>query len=314
MASVDALDRLCVWSSPTGTETAIQEAIATSGIATASDHQELLLHAEYLTQLARAQGLQRRFDDAKATLEAAKSVTERVESAAEAEAEAAGDGIDPDAPVLAAARRVRVRILLESGRVLNSANAPEQAVTPFRTALQLAKIGKEPDVLADLSVDALHMLAIVETEPDAKFAIGERAIEMATKSKNAKARKWIASLQNNQGWNLHDAGEFEAALERFNKALEARKKDNPAGHQSIRVAQWCVARCKRSLGETDEALAMQEQLNEGDVYVCEERAILYDLKGIQEKSKEYAAKALALFKEGEVAEVRLEVLRGFVNV
>jgi hypothetical protein len=62
---------------------------------------------ELLTQLARAQGLQRRFDDAHATLD-------QVETAL------------PGRP-----SRVAVRYLLERGRVFNSSQQPERAVPLF---------------------------------------------------------------------------------------------------------------------------------------------------------------------------------------
>src|SRR5919108_567957 len=60
-------------------------------------------HAELLTQIARAQGLQRRFADAHQTLDAVQ-------------------GLLPGVP-----SRVTIRYLLERGRVFNSARQPEHA-------------------------------------------------------------------------------------------------------------------------------------------------------------------------------------------
>ena len=90
-------------------------------------------YLELLTQIARAQGLQRKFDEAHQTLD---QVEKRLN----------------DYP-----SRAKVRYLLERGRVLNSSGKPEQARPFFEHALDSAKQISE-DFFA---VDAIHMLAIV---------------------------------------------------------------------------------------------------------------------------------------------------------
>jgi tetratricopeptide (TPR) repeat protein len=204
--------------------------------------------AELLTQLARAQGLQGRFDDADATLD---------------EAEAALQPSDA---------RGSVRLLLERGRVANTAGRDGRGSAEFRKAWEQARAAGE-DALA---VDAAHMLGIVE-QPDEAWAWNERAMGLARTSPDPAAQHWVASLANNMGWVRHEAGDFDAALELFTLALAERERGDDAGR--TRIARWCVARCLRSLGRTEEALVQQralaaelEALGETDEHVDEEIA------------------------------------------
>jgi tetratricopeptide (TPR) repeat protein len=187
---------------------------------------------ELLTQVARTQGLQRAFAAADSTLD-------------EVEAALAGP---------AATDRVRIRYLLERGRVRNSAGDPSAARPLFIEAFDRALLAKE-DALA---VDAAHMVAIVEAAPADQARWNERALALAAGSTDPKARQWRGSLLNNMGWTRHGEKDYAAALDLFEQALAARLEQGDAG--SIRVARWCVARCLRSLGRLDEALARQREL------------------------------------------------------
>jgi tetratricopeptide (TPR) repeat protein len=182
------------------------------------------------TQIARAQGLQRRFDEGHATLD-------------EVEAAPAARGA-----------RTAVRLALERGRLVNSAQDPARARPFFAAAWERASEAGE-DALA---VDAAHMLAIVETDPALQATWNERALALAESSRDPLARRWRASLLNNHGWTRHGEGRFVEALDLFERALAARRELGEAG--SIRVARWCVARALRSLGRLDEALAEQREL------------------------------------------------------
>ena len=77
------------------------------------------------------------------------------------------------------------------------------------------------------------------------------------------------------GWTRHGEGKFEAALDLFEAALEARREQGDAG--AVRIARWCVARCLRSLDRVDDALMHQKALadelataGESDGFVEEE--------------------------------------------
>jgi tetratricopeptide (TPR) repeat protein len=204
--------------------------------------------AETLTQLARAQGLQRRFADADRSLDEAEATLRP------------GD------------RRGRIRIELERGRVANTAERNGRGTRQFRKAWDLARSANE-DALA---VDAAHMLGIVEP-PETAWTWNERAMQVARTSSDAAARRWIASLANNMGWARHEAGAYEESLELFTLALAERERQEDPGR--TRVARWCVARCLRSLGRTEEALAEQralaaelEAIGESDEFVTREIA------------------------------------------
>jgi tetratricopeptide (TPR) repeat protein len=185
-------------------------------------------HAELLTQIARAEGLQRRFDAAHATLDEAEAIA-------------------------AASPRARVRVRLERGRVLNSAGAAEDARPHFLAAWEEARAAG----IDGLAVDAAHMVAIVESG-DGALEWNERALALADSSSDPDARRWRGSLLNNIGWAHHGRGAYEPALRCFEAALDARRESGRP--EDVRVARWCVARCLRSLGRVEEALREQRRL------------------------------------------------------
>ena len=208
--------------------------------------------AQLLTQIARAQGLQMKFDDATSTLDEAEAL------------------LGPESRV------ARVRVLLERGRVWNSSKQRDRAVPLFTAAWDLARVaGAEGLPGADaLAVDAAHMLGIAETG-DVSIHWNETAIAYAEHSPDPKARRWLGSLYNNEGWSYHEKGDYTKALGSFQKALEARRVEGDS--TKIRVAEWCVARTLRSLGRYEEALATQRRLlaqaqaaGQPDGYVFEE--------------------------------------------
>ena len=234
----------------------------------ASEQRFLALGLEVQTQAARAQGLQRRFDDAHATL----------------------DGVQAQQPT----GRPRVRYLLERGRVFNSAGDRDRARPLFVDAMDAAAQAGEDG----LAVDAAHMLAIVETGEEA-LGWNLRALAMAEASDQPAARKWLGSLYNNIGWTLHDLDRHAEALELFEKALAMRRA---AGAQNqIWIAGWCVARCLRSLGRFNDALEAQELLraereaaDTPDGYVYEELGELHLAGGDGAAAQPWFAKAHAL--------------------
>ena len=208
------------------------------------------------TQLARAEGLQGSFPTADVTLDAVEADLQRLLPAL------------TDAQV----HHLRARLAIERGRVLNSTGSPEASRPLFETAYDEAAAAD----LAGLAVDALHMSAIAvgRTDgPSAASAINAQAISVAESSDDPAARRWLGSLLNNHGWDLHDAGSFEDALAVFRRAVEIRQEFGT--HRELEVARWCVGRCLRSLERYSEALEIQEQLastaaGAEDGYVYEE--------------------------------------------
>lgn len=203
--------------------------------------QETIAGAEVTTQIARALGLLDRFAAGHTLL----------------------DSIESEDPIVVA------RIALERGRLLNSEGNPAAAEPYFRQAVEHAVLGDDDF----LHVDALHMLAIAD--PAAAERWTESALAIAAASDDARVRRWIGSLQNNLGWSRHDAGRYPEALAAFQAALVAY--ETTGSSFQIHVAHWSVARCLRSLGQYDDALAIQTRLqreDEPDPYVDEEIGLL----------------------------------------
>jgi tetratricopeptide (TPR) repeat protein len=232
--------------------------------------------AQLLTQIARAQGLQMNFAGAHLTLDSVEAMlTEEM--------------VVP-----------RIRYLLERGRVYNSANQADSARPYFIKAWEMARPAGE-DFYA---VDAAHMMAIIES-PQEQLAWSEKAMRAAEQSSNAKARRWLGSLYNNTGWTYHDMGEYEKALELFEKALAWNREYGD--EDRVRIARWTIARTYRSLGRVEEALALQKELEreieakglDTGGYVFEEIGECLLLLGKQAEAKAYFARAYDLLSRDQ---------------
>ncbi len=224
-------------------------------------------YLELLTQIARSQGLQQKFDRAHLTLD---QVERRLGNYAS---------------------RAKVRFHLERGRVFNSSGNPEAAHPFFEQALDMAKKLSE-DFYA---VDALHMLAIV-SPPASSLDLNLLAIQLAESSDQENVRNWLGSLYNNTGWAYHDMGDYESALKIFQKAEAVRKSKRNVNE--LRIATWCVARTLRSLNRIEEALSKQmalkaeyEAAGESDGYVFEEIGECYLALNRADEAQPYFAKA-----------------------
>lgn len=204
--------------------------------------------AIWLTQVARALGLQEQYDAAHDLL----------------------DDLSPDGSAEA-----EVRLLLERGRVYRSSGDPEHARRFFDEAVAAARRAG----LEELEVDALHMVALV-VPPEEQLDAHRVALAAAGDATDPRARRWRASLLNNIGMVHADAGRWDEALDTFEDALAARREVDGTPTE-IGVARWMIAWTLRNLGRTAEALAMQRALKseleargESDPYVDEEIALL----------------------------------------
>lgn len=262
MLSQDYLDFDSLWdySDPHQTETRFREILL-------QVPEDNLAYLELLTQIARAQGLQQKFDRAHQTLDQVERRLGKYTS------------------------RAKVRYLLERGRTLNSSGHPDEAQPLFEQAVDMARELSE-DFYA---VDALHMLALV-APPTTSLDLNLRAIQVAKSSSQAKARSWLGSLYNNTGWSYHNLGEYESALAMFEKAEAARKSQGRVNE--IRIAQWCVARALRSLNRIEQALSQQKVLEaeyeaagEREGFVFEEIGECLLALNRTEESHPYFAKA-----------------------
>ncbi len=235
---------------------------------------DLSYHLQLLTQLARAQALQRHFTEANATL----------------------DQVEPH--LAAELIQATIRYRLERGRVLNSSGHSEDARAWFQQAWELAQEHGE-DFYA---VDALHMLAIVAPAAE-QDRWNTLALQVAEASTDERARNWLGSLYNNMGWTSHDLGDYERALDLFQKAVQFREAQGKTS--DILIARWCVGRVLRSLQRYQEALAIQEGLakewassgEEQDGYGAEEIAECLLALGRASESRSYFRQAYTLLSQ-----------------
>jgi len=215
----------------------------------AADASEGVDRAVLMTQVARALGLQERPDEGHAVLD-----------------ELSADDLGP-------AERAHVEI--ERGRLFRSAGSVEESGSHFRDAARLAREAGDDA----LEVDAMHMSALLETEPADAVLLNREALVRARGSSDPAARRWEPSLLNNLGCALVDAGRLDEALEVFESAVPQREERGE--RRETQIARWMVAWTLRLMDRTDEALAMQRALKKEltadgveDEYVDEELALL----------------------------------------
>ena len=219
-------DSLWDYDHPGATEKKFRELLSV-----ALDSLDLSYLSQLLTQIARTEGLQRKFQDAHNTLDRVQKALDKTDA------------------------KTRVRYLLERGRVFNSSRKPEEARPLFLEALELAVKSNE-DFYA---VDAAHMIAIVEP-PEKQLQWNLKALDLAENSADEKARKWRGSLYNNLGWTYFEQQQYEESLLMFEKAREFQEQQGDPN--KIMIAKWCVAKTLRMMDHTEEALEMQRDLYE----------------------------------------------------
>lgn len=249
-----------------------------SALATVNADDALILQ----TQIARTYGLRRDFANAQEILQ----------------------NLEPQ--IFTAGPEARVRCALEWGRTYASATHPPESQTPeakarARTAYGQAFELAKSERLDELAVDALHMLAFVDTTPADQLKWGQEALAVVEASSQRSVKQWEASLRNNAGYALHQLGRYEEALGEFKRAVVLRERGTNA--EATRVAHWMVAWTLRALQRLDEALETQLRL-EGDCaaadapdpYVFEELELLYRQKGNEARAHHYAERRKALSK------------------
>ncbi|HVT13298.1 MAG TPA: tetratricopeptide repeat protein [Fimbriimonadaceae bacterium] len=266
------IDSLWDFNDPVATEAKFRELVPIAE--TGGDEAYL---SELLSQLARTQSLQRKFDESHAILDRAETLP-------------ASKGGRP-----------RLRILLERGRAYNSSGKKDLARPLFIEAWELGdKLGEDR-----LAVDAAHMIAIVESGEEA-LRWNLIALGLAITSEDPGARRWRKSLHNNIGWTYFEMGDRETALGHFRKSREAAEEMGDV--ESERIARWCIGKSLRVLGKVEEALEIQEQLQkdrggQDAGYGSEEMGECLYALGRAEEAKPYFARAhAALSKDSWLVE------------
>jgi tetratricopeptide (TPR) repeat protein len=255
--------KLWDYNNPTETEKkfrALEPEIKSSG--------DTAYYAELLTQIARTQGLQMKFDEA-------HKILDEVEKLLKDEH-----------------HKAWIRYYLERGRSYNSSKIYDKARELFLKAYDLGlKSGED-----DLTIDAAHMMGIVE-KGDKSLRWNETAMKHAEETKDEKAKGWLGSLYNNTGWTYHDMGDYHRALEVFEKNVVYHTEKKSV--RQLGIAKWCAARTMRSLNRVDEALQRQydlekwwaENVKDEDGYIYEEIGECLLLQNKENEYKPYFKKA-----------------------
>ena len=225
-SELPSFDALWNFDDPAGTEIRFRELLAK-----AKESSDPGYAAELLTQIARTQGLQQKFDEAHATLD-------RVDAS-----------LKPDM------KTAKVRSLLERGRVFNSSGKAKESIPTFKEALRVA----QESGLENYAIDAVHMLGIAEKGRES-LNWNLEAIRLAQAAKDPKARRWLGPLYNNTGWTYFDMGQYAEALKLFERDIEFRRQS--ATNVEVGIARWSAAKMLRHLGRVDESLKLQMELLE----------------------------------------------------
>lgn len=263
MAEERDFDKLWNYDDPSGTEKKFRELLPN-----AEKGKDKEYYLELMTQIARTNSLQMKFDEAHEILD---KVMKQLK------------------PEYITAR---IRFMLERGRTYNSSKVFDKARELFLAAYMQADKYEEDN----LAIDAVHMLGIVD-KGEESLKWNELAIQMAEDTEDGKAKGWLGSLYNNTGWTLHDMKEYDKAMVLFEKqVLFYSKKDNK---RLMAISKWCVARCLRSMQKTALALTQQLELKdwmekeglERDGYNSEEIGECMLELGRKDEAKPYFKKA-----------------------
>jgi tetratricopeptide (TPR) repeat protein len=190
--------------------------------------------SEFLTQAARAQGVQERLDEAHATL--SHSGAENADSA-----------------------RLRARYALERARLLRRAGDREGAAHSFTRAYEIAVEARE-DALA---ADAAHMMALISPPDEAAHWV-ERGLEIALESERPTARAWVGTISYNWAMALSERGDHAGAARYLARALASRQQQGDV--ELLRATERALAQELALSGSPEQARAILQRL------LSEERA------------------------------------------
>ncbi len=192
--------------------------------------QDKSCYLQIMSQIALAQAMQQNFDLAHKTLDAAEKALEPHYHLA------------------------KVRILLERARVFHQSDKIEAALPLFIESYELSlEHGFDFH-----TINAAHMIAIVVKLVDEKITWNKKVIDLATKTEDKRAQKWLGALYNNLAQNYLEIQSYQEALQSFENCK--KHAEEQGDFIVMRGAKWGVARCLRSMGSLNEALEIQTAL------------------------------------------------------
>lgn len=189
---------------------------------------------ELLTWIARAEAMQGKFVESHCSLKKVEKFLEEEKEEGEF-------------------RPIKIRWLLERGRLHILQKTPSQARSLFAQAWALAfEFGDDSS-----AVEIAQLMSVSEPHKSQQDWI-TRAIGIAQDSTRRETKRWLGSLYASLGWKFYDLREYEKALEAFHEAsrnFKAHGIDREAF-----VARWSIGKVLRTIGKTEEALAIQKEL------------------------------------------------------
>lgn len=188
------------------------------------------VYLQILSKIALTEAMQQKFSEAHHTLDMAECL------------------LKPEYQI------AHVRVLLERGRVYHQAGDLDNAILFFKKSYDLSKeYGFDA-----YAVDAAHMIAIVEPEPDKKVVWNEIAIKIAHTSSDKQTKAWLGALYNNLAQNYIQVERYKEALSSFERCKQYGEERGDT--IIILGAKWGIGRSLRSLGYLNEALDKQMAL------------------------------------------------------
>jgi len=188
---------------------------------------------ELWLQIARAQTVQRKFAESRLSLATAEALLGE-----------AGAGYQV---------HIKIRWLLEKGRLLISEKTPSQARALFEEAWTLAKNSGEDHLIVEIA----QMMATIEPQKSQAGWI-VKAIQIAEASVQQKVKRSLGGLYASFGWHLYDLRQFEKSLEVFQKSLS--HLTIYGNEREIFVAKWATGKVLRAMNKTEDALVIQKAL------------------------------------------------------
>ncbi|HYM21038.1 MAG TPA: hypothetical protein VEW28_08555 [Candidatus Kapabacteria bacterium] len=229
--------------------------------------------AQLLTQIARTYSLENRFTDAHSILDRAEKM------------------------LTADLRLTRVRYLLERGRSFNSAGEVSRSLPLFKEAHHLAvEIGE-----MRYAIDAIHMIAIAESDPKKQVEWNLKGITMT--EPDEKLHGWLWALYNNIGESYLKLHDYDNACKYFHLLSEYQIKKNGEADMFTLKDE---AKSLRFAGHPERSLAIIQQVFEklsaekkDDGYIRQELAEALFALGKIDEAKPHFIKASELLSKDD---------------
>jgi tetratricopeptide (TPR) repeat protein len=226
-----SLDRLWNPVDPITSEASFQALLPSIRLQAETDSTPLV---EILIQIARTQSAQRKLTEARMSLNEAENLLKQFQ------------GTALEVPL-------RIQWLLAKGRLYISDKTPSQARANFVDAWGLAEKSGHDHFVVEIAL----MMAVIEPQKAQQDWI-LKAIEVAEKSPQSKAKQWLGGLYESLAWKLFDLRQFEKALDVFRKSL--RHLTEYGTPREIFVAKWSTGKILRAMHKPEEALVVLNEL------------------------------------------------------